>query len=118
MGKNSFYPWDIPVGHRDAVRDDEAEVGHRCVVRNVESMQAVKAASAAIAAVEAASQVVAGLVAKPEKIIILLQAKSVHLYLHTYVLPPTPTDGMARIFSLTPMQWPGIELTLFQLHLF
>ena len=67
-------------------------------------MQAVKAASAAIAAVEAASQVVAGLVAKPEKIIILLQAKSVHLYLHTYVLPPTPTDGMARIFSLTPMQ--------------
>ena len=49
-------------------------------------MQAVKAASAAIAAVEAASQVVAGLVAKPEKIIILLQAKSVHLPYAAYLV--------------------------------
>ena len=39
------------------------------------------------------------------------------LNLHTWVLPHTPSDGMARIFPLTPMLRPGIKLTLAQLHL-
>ena len=39
------------------------------------------------------------------------------LYLHTSVLPQTTTDGVARIFFLTPRLWPGIKPTA-QLHLF
>ena len=33
----------------------------------------------------------------------LLLAQSTCLFLHTCVLPPTPTDGMAINFSLIPM---------------
>ena len=73
-------------------------------------MQAVKAASAAIAAVEAASQVVAGLVAKPEKIFC-------YSHLRTCVLPHTPTDGMARIFPPTPLPKPRIKLKSVPFHL-
>ena len=46
-----------------------------------------------------------------------LPAESVRLYLHTWVSPPTPTDGMVGIFSLTSMPWPGFEITSGQLHL-
>ena len=48
----------------------------------------------------------------------LLLAHSAHLFLHTCAFPHTPTDGVARIFSLAPMPRPGIEFTLAQLHLF
>ena len=48
----------------------------------------------------------------------LLLAHSAHLFLHTCAFPHTPTDGVARIFSLAPMPQPGIEFTLAQLHLF
>ena len=46
-----------------------------------------------------------------------LLGQSARFYLHTIVLPPTPTDDMARIFSLTPIPLPGIKFTLAQLHL-
>ena len=32
------------------------------------------------------------------KVFLLLLAQSGHLFLHTCVLPPSPTDGVARIF--------------------
>ena len=40
-----------------------------------------------------------------------------YLFLHTRVLPPTPTDGVARTFSLTPMPQSRIKLTSVQLQL-
>ena len=46
------------------------------------------------------------------------QTQSARLFLHTCVLPHTPTDGVAGIFSLTPMPQPGIKLTSVQMHLF
>ena len=39
-------------------------------------------------------------------------------YLHVCILPPTPTDGVTWIFSLTLIPRPGIELILAPLHLF
>ena len=48
----------------------------------------------------------------------LLLAQSTHLYLHTCVSPHTPTDGVARIFPLTPILRQGIKLTWALLHLF
>ena len=42
----------------------------------------------------------------------------VHLFLRTCVLPHTPTDGVARIFFLTPMPQPVIELASVQLRIF
>ena len=42
----------------------------------------------------------------------LILAQSVRLFLRTWALPPTPTVGVARIISLTPMPQPGIKLTL------
>ena len=48
----------------------------------------------------------------------LLITQSAHLFLQTCVLPLTPTDCLARIFSPIPMLWPRIELTAVQLHLF
>ena len=40
------------------------------------------------------------------------------LYLHTCVLPVTPTDAMARIFFPNSYLRQGMELTLALLHLF
>ena len=57
-------------------------------------------------------------ISKPCLKTFLQLAQSEHLLLHTCVSPHTPTDGVARIFSLTPMQRPGIELMSIQLHLF
>ena len=48
----------------------------------------------------------------------LLLAHSAHSFLRTCALPHTPTDGVARIFPLTPMPRPGIKLMSAQLHLF
>ena len=45
-------------------------------------------------------------------------AQSTHLFLHTCVLSHTPTDCVARIFSLTPFLRPGIKLTAVQLNPF
>ena len=53
----------------------------------------------------------------PKPLDFLLLAQSMHLYLQTCVLPHTPPYGVARIFSLTPMPWPGIKLTSALLHL-
>ena len=44
-------------------------------------------------------------------LLLFLLAQSAHLFLHTCASPHTPTDGVARIFSLTPMPQLGIELT-------
>ena len=44
-------------------------------------------------------------------------AQSRLLFLRTCVSPHITTDGVARIFSLTPMLRPGIELTSVQLDL-
>ena len=44
-------------------------------------------------------------------LIFLLLAQSVHLFLMRCVTPHIPTDGVARIFSLTPMLEPGIEFS-------
>ena len=49
--------------------------------------------------------------------VFLLQAHSAHFFLGTCASPPTPTDGVARIFPLTPMPQLGIELTSAQLQL-
>ena len=49
--------------------------------------------------------------------IFLQLPQSAHLYLRTCVLPHTPTDGVTRTFSLTPMPQPGMELTSALLHL-
>ena len=38
--------------------------------------------------------------------------------MHTCVSPHTPTDSMARIISLTPKLWPGLELKSAQLHIY
>ena len=46
------------------------------------------------------------------------QTQSALLFLHTCVLPHTPTDGVARIFSLTHKMRLGIKLTLAPMHLF
>ena len=51
------------------------------------------------------------------KQLFLLLGHSAHLFLHTWASPHTPTDGVARIFSLTPMSQLGIELTSAQLYL-
>ena len=48
----------------------------------------------------------------------LLLAQTTHLFLLTCVLPHTPTGGVTRIFSLTPMLQLGMERTSVQLHLF
>ena len=48
----------------------------------------------------------------------LLLAQSANLFLCTSASPHTPTDGMARIFILTPMLKLGLELRSVQLHLF
>ena len=48
----------------------------------------------------------------------LLPAKSARLFLRTFALPSTPTDGVARNLSLTPLQRRGFELPLAPLHLF
>ena len=53
-----------------------------------------------------------------KKVCFLLLALPACLRLCTYVLPHALTDGVGRIFSLTPMLRPGIELRLAQLHLF
>ena len=37
------------------------------------------------------------------QLIFLLPAKSARLFLRTFALPSTPTDGVARNLSLTPM---------------
>ena len=50
-------------------------------------------------------------------IIFLLLPKIAHLFLRTRVLPHTHTDGVARIFPLTPMPWQGIKLTSVLYHL-
>ena len=52
------------------------------------------------------------------KVSFLLLVQSQLLFLRTCVLPHISTDCVARIFSLTPMLRPGIELTLVQLSLF
>ena len=47
-----------------------------------------------------------------------LIARSARLYLCTCALPTTPTDGIARIYSLNPMPRLGMELTSAPLDLF
>ena len=51
-------------------------------------------------------------------LIFLLLAQTAHLSLRTCVLPHTPTEGVAMIFHLTPMLWPGIELKSVQFYFF
>ena len=46
----------------------------------------------------------------------MLLAQSACFFLRTCGLPLTPTDGVARIFSLTPCCYRGIGLTLAPLH--
>ena len=48
----------------------------------------------------------------------LLPARTAHLYLRLCVLPHTPTEGAAKIFSLIPMLQPGIKLTSAHVDLF
>ena len=43
--------------------------------------------------------------------------QTTHSFLCACASLPTPTDGAARIFSLTPPPWPGIKLALVQLHI-
>ena len=45
-------------------------------------------------------------------------AQFANLFLGTCVLLHTSTDGVAKIFSLTPKPQPGIKLISCQLHLF